>query len=538
MKKLLCTVMLLFLCTYSSYAQADSVWGSTDADGQTTEIRIGVDISAAGVPSFFSLTPSVATGIFFNASGNFVNDAGFVYDSTDNDLSVLGNIEATDYCDEAGANCKDPVNILENIAEDTTPQLGGDLDGQTFKIGLGTTTPDHALQITGNTLATSRSKMVGIARASGLALLRVNNTEASPNAITSGNKIGLILFQGHDGTVDTDSGARLTAVATENWTATAHGAKLQLRTVDNTTTSVDTRMTIDQNGHVGIGTDSPNASALLDISTTTLGLLFPRLTTAERDAIGSPVAGLTVYNTTTNTLNAFDSTWAGLLIDNIDVTVAQGGTGAGDAPTALSNLGGIGAATSDTLTNKTFDANGTGNSLSNVETADIAAGSKSGNDATLITGTAGTSGNLAQWNADGDAVDSSVATSTLVLDGEETTALCVPLGTETGLHTTGTAKYTMRAPAAFTVTAVRASLNVAATGGTLFTVDINDGGTTILSTKITIDASEKTSTTAATAPVISDTAIADDAELTFDIDAIGSTLAGEGGKVCVIGTID
>ena len=69
------------------------------------------------------------------------------------------------------------------------------------------------------------------------------------------------------------------------------------------------------------------------------------------------------------------------------------------------------ASSTNTFTNKTFDANGTGNSISNIETADIASGSKSGSDATLLTGTAGTSGNLAQWNADGDAVDSSLATS-------------------------------------------------------------------------------------------------------------------------------
>jgi hypothetical protein len=66
----------------------------------------------------------------------------------------------------------------------------------------------------------------------------------------------------------------------------------------------------------------------------------------------------------------------------------------------------ITSSSTDTLTNKTFDANGTGNSLSNVEIADIASGSKSGSDATLITGTAGTNGNCVEWNADGDIVDS------------------------------------------------------------------------------------------------------------------------------------
>jgi hypothetical protein len=62
------------------------------------------------------------------------------------------------------------------------------------------------------------------------------------------------------------------------------------------------------------------------------------------------------------------------------------------------------ASSTTTFTNKTFNANGTGNSLSNVETADVASGSKSGADATLITGTAGSNGTLGQWNSDGDIV--------------------------------------------------------------------------------------------------------------------------------------
>lgn len=50
-------------------------------------------------------------------------------------------------------------------------------------------------------------------------------------------------------------------------------------------------------GSLGIGTASPNASALLDITSTTKGLLLPRMTKAQRDAISSPAAGLAVYQT-------------------------------------------------------------------------------------------------------------------------------------------------------------------------------------------------------------------------------------------------
>lgn len=89
-------------------------------------------------------------------------------------------------------------------------------------------------------------------------------------------------------------------------------------------------------------------------------------------------------------------------------------------------------------------------------------------------------------------------------------------------------------PYAMTVTGVRASVNTAPVGSTII-VDINESGTSILSTKLSIDASEKTSTTAATAAVISDSSLADDAEITIDIDQIGSSTAGTGLKVWLIG---
>ena len=105
---------------------------------------------------------------------------------------------------------------------------------------------------------------------------------------------------------------------------------------------------------------------------------------------------------------------------------------------------------------------------------------------------------------------------------------------ETSDLETGTNKVRFRMPYAFTVTAVRCSVNTAPTGSTLV-VDINEGGSTILSTKLSIDISETTSTTAATPPVISDTALADDSIIGIDIDQIGSTNAGTGLKVTIIG---
>jgi hypothetical protein len=106
---------------------------------------------------------------------------------------------------------------------------------------------------------------------------------------------------------------------------------------------------------------------------------------------------------------------------------------------------------------------------------------------------------------------------------------------ETTALTTGTAKVTFRLPVAFTLTAVRASLTTAQASGSIFTVDINQNGSSVLGTKLTIDNTEKTSTTAATPATITTSALTDDAEITVDIDQIGNGTA-TGLKITLIGT--
>ncbi len=55
--------------------------------------------------------------------------------------------------------------------------------------------------------------------------------------------------------------------------------------------------TFPSSGSVGIGTSSPNASSLLDITSTTKGMLAPRMTLAQRNAIASPATGLMIFQT-------------------------------------------------------------------------------------------------------------------------------------------------------------------------------------------------------------------------------------------------
>lgn len=104
---------------------------------------------------------------------------------------------------------------------------------------------------------------------------------------------------------------------------------------------------------------------------------------------------------------------------------------------------------------------------------------------------------------------------------------------ETTALTTGTAKVTFRWPFAFTLSKVRANVNTVSSSG-LPTIDVKQGGTTIFSTTLTIDASEKTSETAATAAVLSTTAMTDDSEVTVDISTAGT--GAKGLKLWFIGT--
>ena len=67
------------------------------------------------------------------------------------------------------------------------------------------------------------------------------------------------------------------------------------------------RARIDATGAVGVGTSSIDASALLELSSTTRGFLPPRMTTVQRDAISSPANGLLIFNTTTNVLNYYQT---------------------------------------------------------------------------------------------------------------------------------------------------------------------------------------------------------------------------------------
>lgn len=58
-------------------------------------------------------------------------------------------------------------------------------------------------------------------------------------------------------------------------------------------------LSVNSIAQIGIGTSSPDASAILDLSSTTKGLLLPRMTTLQQTNLVNPAIGLMIYNTST-----------------------------------------------------------------------------------------------------------------------------------------------------------------------------------------------------------------------------------------------
>jgi hypothetical protein len=99
---------------------------------------------------------------------------------------------------------------------------------------------------------------------------------------------------------------------------------------------------------------------------------------------------------------------------------------------------------------------------------------------------------------------------------------------------TGTV-FTFYMPYAMTLTDIKASVLTAPTGAGLI-VDVHDEGTTIMTTdKLDIDVSEFHTSTAATQPALTDTALANNAKIEIIIDQVGSTIAGAGLVIYMIG---
>jgi hypothetical protein len=167
----------------------------------------------------------------------------------------------------------------------------------------------------------------------------------------------------------------------------------------------------------------------------------------------------------------------------------------------------------------------TGNAANNIFTGRITAlttskmtiGGADGN--VIVDDAAGESVTITKWESKRTTISDIIAASSTYL-------FQVAASDESSALTAGTNKIKFHWPVTGTVTQVWAGLSTAQTSGSTLTVDVNNAGSTMLSTKVTIDNTEETSLSAATPAVLNGSAsITKGALGAVDIDTVGNGTA-------------
>lgn len=218
---------------------------------------------------------TAGTGAAFS---QFKNTAGSTYFGQD----ATGGYLLTDYAA--------PLLFYINNAEQMRLTSTG--------LGIGTSSPSRKLEVSGIFRQTDGTVQAEIASGGSVAYYGTNNNY--PVAIQT-NAVERARFD-TSGNLALNGVAGFNVLGFEPATAIGSGGVNYITSINTTNlafkTALTERVRIDVNGNVGIGTASPNASAILDAQSTTKGVRMPNMTTTQKNAISSPAAGLMVFDTT------------------------------------------------------------------------------------------------------------------------------------------------------------------------------------------------------------------------------------------------
>ncbi len=202
---------------------------------------------------------------------------------------------------------------------------------------IGNINPTERLDVDGKT------KTIDLQVTNGAAANKVLTSDASGNATWQTPASGGTTETASNGLTKTGNDIQLGGALTANTTITQTAAQaLNFNNNGTANTTINLQSTgdfdIQDNGtsalfvsdaaKVGIGTNTPDVSAQLDITSTTGGVLLPRMTTTQRDAIASPKAGLTIYNTTSNKFQGYATAIGATTVDQAQLTTNATSSGA------------------------------------------------------------------------------------------------------------------------------------------------------------------------------------------------------------------
>jgi hypothetical protein len=224
--------------------------GAFALDAATT----GTFNTALGQSAFSNLTQGSNNTALGNEAGAVLTTGSrntLVGDNSEVGSGALSNATAL------GANARvDVSNAL--VLGAINGVNGATADTQ---VGVGTTAPTARLEVASQAIADEFAIRVagGVPQVIG----RVSDgTLTTPTAILNGFQLLSLEGEGHDGS-GFEQSVRIVAQAAQNWSPTARGARIFFNTTTNGTTAQTTRMWIDHDGEVGIGTTNPQD--LLDV---------------------------------------------------------------------------------------------------------------------------------------------------------------------------------------------------------------------------------------------------------------------------------
>jgi sugar lactone lactonase YvrE len=268
--------------------------------------RVGIGTtSPVGILHAYSTSAAVFespsnAAIIIRRNDNVGYSSLLKYHSGNSEKFVAGLSDSGDFTNSTGEEYfigttkTNPLVVLKNDGKlgigTTTPSTKFHVDGN-IRVGdvndvmftnklYGISTGDLTLYTSGNTLLTQTGN-VGI-----------GTTSPSEKLEVSGNiKVDKLI--GNNANFD------IYAQYTNRGRITLHSSSSSADSTVHTSflTNGATRMVITRGGSTGIGTTSPHATALLEVASTTKGVLFPRMTEEQRSAIEEPATGLIVYQT-------------------------------------------------------------------------------------------------------------------------------------------------------------------------------------------------------------------------------------------------
>jgi len=215
-------------------------------------------------------------------------------------------------------NTSSGVNATAAIITSSNLVATGSLNGRTAAL-TATAAADELLSLKGAATHTGTFLSLKSSTNAEFAFLKANGTSATPNwyiggplnnvADPSNSAISAGAFIAYNASTTNFYGTGIGAIRSSKYdvwfqTGSVNGGGYRFYTE-----GTNERLTIFSGGNVGVNSGSTDvASAQLHVTSTTKGFLPPRMTTANRDAIASPAAGLIIYNTSTNKHQGYNGT--------------------------------------------------------------------------------------------------------------------------------------------------------------------------------------------------------------------------------------